>query len=86
MGWKKGESGNPAGRPKGSRHKLAEDFLGDLHTEWKHRGKKAIDELSGDQLCTVVVKTLPKEMTMEVGDTFTDLLRRADELLASRGR
>ncbi len=79
-----GKSGNPAGRPKGSRNKLAEDFLGDLHEAWKQRGKTAIADLSSDQLCTVVVKTLPKEMTLEVGETFSDLLRRADELLAKR--
>ena len=79
-----GQSGNPAGRPKGSRNKLAEDFLGDLHEAWHQRGKVAINDLSSDQLCNVVVKTLPKEMTLEVGETFSDLLRRADELLAQR--
>ena len=82
--WQKGVSPNPAGRPKGSRNKLAEDFLGDLHEAWQQRGKGAINDLSSDQLCNVVVKTLPKEMTLEVGETFSDLLRRADELLAQR--
>jgi hypothetical protein len=81
---KGGPSPNPAGRPKGSRNKLAEDFLSDLREAWQQRGKSAISDLSSDQLCNVVVKTLPKEMTLEVGETFTDLLRRADELLAQR--
>ena len=27
--WKPGESGNPAGRPKGSRNKLSEEFIAD---------------------------------------------------------
>ena len=78
-----GQSGNPSGRPKGSRNKLAEDFLGDLHAAWEKRGKDSIDELTGEQLCTVVVKTLPKEMTLEVGETYADLLRRAHDVLAS---
>ena len=81
-----GQSGNPSGRPKGSRNKLAEDFLGDLREAWQKRGKTAINDLSSDQLCNVVVKTLPKEMTLEVGETFTDLLARANELLAQRGK
>ena len=81
---KGGPSPNPAGRPKGSRNKLAEDFLGDLHEAWQKRGKASIADLSSDQLVNAVVKTLPKEMTLEVGETFSDLLRRADELLAQR--
>src|SRR5512139_451298 len=73
------------GRPKGSRNKLAEDFLGDLHEAWKKRGKDSINELTGDQLVNAVVKTLPKEMTLEVGETYADLLRRAHDVLASKG-
>lgn len=83
--WQKGVSPNPAGRPKGSRNKLAEDFLGDLHEAWQKRGKESIEELTGEQLVTAVVKTLPKEMTLEVGETYADLLRRAHDVLAAKG-
>jgi hypothetical protein len=40
--WKRGQSGNPAGRPQGSRNKLSEDFIADLHESWKSLGKPAL--------------------------------------------
>ncbi len=32
--WKKGQSGNPAGRPKGSRNKLCKQYIEDLYEVW----------------------------------------------------
>src|ERR1700753_1687473 len=40
--WKPGQSGNPAGRPKGSRNKLGEAFLTELHADFCEHGKEAI--------------------------------------------
>ena len=38
-----GESGNPNGRPKGSKHALSEAFLQDLIEHWRLNGVEAID-------------------------------------------
>jgi|DEB0MinimDraft_6_1074348.scaffolds.fasta_scaffold320729_1 hypothetical protein len=38
-----GESGNPSGRPKGSKHALSEAFLQDLIEHWRLNGAEAID-------------------------------------------
>lgn len=50
--WKPGQSGNPAGRPKGSRHKLSEDFFKALAEDFEAHGVAAIvkmrDERPGD--------------------------------------
>jgi hypothetical protein len=40
--WVKGQSGNPAGRPKGSKHKLQTHFWSYLHRTWKERGAEAL--------------------------------------------
>ena len=38
-----GESGNPNGRPKGSKHELGESFLSDLAAHWREHGQEAIE-------------------------------------------
>ena len=80
----KGQSGNPAGRPKGSRNKLGEDFVGDLLDEWHRRGRAAVANLPDDKLVDVVARVLPKEFQIDAGENFADLLRRADDVLARR--
>jgi hypothetical protein len=80
-----GESGNPAGRRKGARNRLAEDFLGDLYREWQTRGRAAIASLDDAALCGLVAKTLPRSLELEAGEGLSDMIRRAAEVLAARG-
>ncbi len=63
-----GQSGNPAGRPKGSRNKLAEAFLDDMHTAWQKVGAKAIEEAAEKNpvgFLMVVAKILPRQVNVQ---------------------
>ena len=60
-----GQSGNPAGRPKGSRNKLAEDFLDDVYQKWQQHGSKALETMATSEpgkFCQMAASLLPKEM------------------------
>lgn len=63
-----GQSGNPKGRPKGSRNKLAEDFVGDALNAWKEHGPAALKTMATEEpskFCQMVAGILPKEIKVE---------------------
>lgn len=80
--WAPGQSGNPKGRPKGSRNKLGDAFLCDLLEDWEANGKAAIatvrDERPHEYL-KVVASILPRQVEIRE-DLFDDLTE--DQLAA----
>lgn len=69
--------GNAAGRPKGSRNKLAEAFVSDLLSDWEDNGTQAIKDMrekSPTDYCKVVAAVIPKEVvhTVEEYDNLSD--------------
>jgi hypothetical protein len=78
------QPGNP-GRPKGSKNKLCEDFLGDVLEAWNDKGKQAITDMIDDKpgdFVKMVAGLVPKEMTLNVNDHS----EMTDEQLAERIR
>jgi len=71
--FKPGQSGNPAGRPKGARSKLGEAFIDALLADWNTNGIKAIkdmrDERPGDYV-KIVASILPKELSGPDGEAI----------------
>ena len=83
--FKPGQSGNPAGRPKGSRHKLQESFLSDVVDAWEANGKQAIVEMIADKpgdFVKMVASLMPKEANLNI----TDNIEMTDDELAARVR
>lgn len=81
-----GQSGNPAGRPKGSRNKLGEAFLTALSEDFDTHGTNAIERCrKADPVAyvRVVASLLPKELKVEqpLGDMSDDELARVIDVI-----
>jgi len=64
----KGMPGGP-GRPLGSRNKLTEDFLGDMHATWLERGRAVIDRIIAErpEVYLLAMLKLAQVYRVEVG-------------------
>jgi hypothetical protein len=72
-----GQSGNPAGRPKGARNKLSEGFLNALADDFDTHGRDVIAKVRESrphEYLRVIVATLPKRLETEPPDRPLELL------------
>lgn len=71
--WKPGQSGNPAGRPKGARSKLSEAFFEALAADFEEHGAQAIISMRHDRpgdYAKMVAALQSKEITGEDGEAL----------------
>jgi len=81
--FKSGNIGGP-GRPKGSRNRLAEDFLTDVCADWKQHGIKVIADVRKKYPAVylrTVASLVPRDQLGPVQGEFSDLTD--DELIES---
>jgi hypothetical protein len=85
----KGVSGNPAGRVRGSRNRLSDSFVSDLHACWEKHGIAALERVACQQpdvLVKVIASILPKDISLTVGvdaEQFVRNFRQARALLGN---
>ena len=70
--WQPGQSGNPAGRPKGARNRLSENFLNAFARDFEQHGAAVIEKVRNERpqdYLKVAASLLPKQMEIEAGRT-----------------
>ena len=62
-----GQSGNPKGRPKGSRNKLGEEFVAAMQADFEQNGVAAIQQVREERpqdYLKIIASILPKEVNV----------------------
>jgi hypothetical protein len=73
MKFSKGQSGNPAGRPKGSKHKLTEAFWNDFAGAWETHGIQALQHVAENDPSTfvrVAASVMPKDLDVSLARSY----------------
>ena len=86
MPWTKGQSGNPAGRPKGARDKLSDAMYEEAVEHWGNHGPAALDKVveeSPARYLQFMAQILPKSHDVSIDDTRRAIDEYSAEELAA---
>ena len=74
--WQRGVSGNPAGRPRGSRNALSEEVICALLRDFRKHGEKAIAKVRRDQpgiYLKVLALLIPRQDKLEHSNAIKEM-------------
>src|SRR6266480_1940489 len=87
--WKPGQSGNPKGRPVGSRNKLATLVFDEALASFEKRGRAAFEELANKDSARYLIlmaQLVPQHFKHEVEHTITVLSHEELQLKLAEAR
>ena len=67
--WKQGQSGNPAGRPIGTRNRFSEKFVSDVAAVWDERGPDILEKMAADEparFAELCGRLIPKDVQVSL--------------------
>jgi hypothetical protein len=84
--WQPGESGNPSGRPKGSRNRISEAALKALADDFDAHGVAVIEKVRTERThdyLKIIVAVLPRRMEIEDSNSARPASDMSDDELAA---
>jgi len=79
--WRPGQSGNPAGRPIGTRNKFSEKFVHDISDAWQRYGDDILDRVAKDEpakFLDVCARLVPKDVQVSLSARMPGNLESED--------
>jgi len=69
--WKPGQSGNPQGRPLGTRNRFSENFVSDVAAVWQDRGRGILEKMAQDEparFAELCGRLIPKDVSLTISE------------------
>ena len=83
--FKPGQSGNPKGRPQGSRNKLSEEFLADVHASWQRPALMTAAITDPVSYVRMVASLMPREIEATITPVTERMSDAQLEAIIARG-